>query len=92
MEEEGDIGKWAEVAPVDLRFEKELQKQQAELKRSKDELQRTSQVIYKKAELQKAELAEKQRRHNIKVLARKRDVELKINERRDEARRMMSLP
>ena len=81
----------AEV-PSDPAFTAEFNKQSQDLKRKKEELEKISQVITKKAELLKAENQEKQRLHNLKVQRRKLDVRLKLGDSWDMARRMFGLP
>ena len=81
----------AEV-PSDPAFTVEFNKQQQDMKRKKEELEKISQVITKKAELLKTKNQEKQRLHNLKVQRRKLDVRLKLGDSWDMARRMFGLP
>ena len=67
-EEEGSFDDWEEgELPSDPKFNEDFKKQQMDLRRKEDELEKISQVIMKKAELLKAENEEKQRIHNLKI-------------------------
>ena len=77
---------------MDPVFEKEFQQSQSELKRKKVELKKISQIIDMRKEIQRTETLEKQRLHGIKAEARRRDVNLKIGVKWDEARRVIDIP
>ena len=72
-------------------FNEEFRKQQLDLRRKEDELEKISQVISKKAELLKIENEEKQRLHNLRIQRRRLDVRLKLGDSWDKARRMFGL-
>ena len=92
-EEEASFDDWEEgELPSDPSFNEEFKKQQQDLRRKEDELEKISQVITKKVELLKAENEEKQRLHNLKIQQRRLDVRLKMGDSWDKARRMFGLP
>ena len=67
-EEDASFDDWEEgELPSDPMFNEEFKKQQLDLRRKEDELEKISQVITKKVELLKAENEEKQRLHNLKI-------------------------
>ena len=66
-EEEFNFEDWEEDIPLDPWFEEELKKQRLDLRKKADELEKISDVIKIKAELQKVENKEKQRLHNIQI-------------------------
>ena len=91
-EPETSFDEWEEEVPFDAQFDEELKKQQLNLQRKEDELEKISQVISKKAELLKLENEEMQCLHNLKVQQRILDVTLKLGDNWDRARRMFGLP
>ena len=91
-EPEASFDEWEEEVPLDAQFDEEFKKQQLNLQRKEDELEKISQVISKKAELLKLENEENQRLHNLKVQQRRLDVRLKLGDNWDRARRMFGLP
>ena len=92
-EEEASFDDWEEgELPSDPKFNEEFKKQQLDLRRKEDELEKISQVISKKVELLKSENEEKQRLHNLKIQQRRLDVRLKLGDSWDKVRRMFGLP
>ena len=93
IEEDASFDDWEEgEVPSDPMFNEEFKKQQLDLRRKEDELEKISQVITKKAELLKLENEEKQRLHNLRIQRRRLDVRLKLGDSWDKARRMFGLP
>ena len=79
-EEEASFDDWEEdELPSDPMFNEKFKKQQLDLRRKEDDLEKISQVISKKAELLRAENKENQRLHNLKIQRRRLDVRLKLD-------------
>ncbi|KAK1396441.1 hypothetical protein POM88_006304 [Heracleum sosnowskyi] len=72
--------------------EKELKKQQAELRRKEDENAKVSDIISQKLKIQKAEHEDKQRLHSIHVKERRLDVRMKQGSKWDKAMEMFDIP
>ena len=59
---------------IDPLFEDEYRKQQSDLRRKEDEIEKIAQVVTQRAQLQKVENDEKQRLHDLKFQKRRLDV------------------
>ena len=67
-EEDASFDDWEEgEVPSDPLFNEEFKKQQLDIRRKEDELEKISQVISKKSELLKLENEEKQHLHNLRI-------------------------
>ncbi|KAK1369915.1 hypothetical protein POM88_036007 [Heracleum sosnowskyi] len=77
---------------LDPAFEEELNKQQEEIRRKKDENAKVSHIISEKLQIQKAEHEEKQRLHSLQVKDWKLDIRLKKGEKWAKAKEMLTLP
>ncbi|KAK1394240.1 hypothetical protein POM88_013296 [Heracleum sosnowskyi] len=95
VEEAANFDDWedeAELYTPDPLFQKELKKQQAELRRKEDENAKVSDIISQKLKIQKAEHEDKQRLHSIHVKERRLDVRMKQGSKWDKAREMFDIP
>ncbi|KAK1366523.1 hypothetical protein POM88_042084 [Heracleum sosnowskyi] len=95
VEEVANFDDWEDEADLytpDPLFEKELKKQQAELRRKEDENAKVSDIISQKLKIQKAEYEDKQRLHSIHVKERRLDVRMKQGSHWDKAREMFDIP
>ncbi|KAK1397067.1 hypothetical protein POM88_006930 [Heracleum sosnowskyi] len=95
VEEVANFDDWEDEADVytpDPLFQKELKKQQADLKRKEDENSKVSDIISQKPKIQKAENEDKQRLHSIHVKERRLDVRMKQGSKWDKAREMFDIP
>ena len=72
-------------------FNEEFKKQQLDLRRKEDKIEKIYQIISKKAELLKLENEEKQRLHNLRIQRRRLDVRIKLGDSWDKERRMFGL-
>ena len=92
-EEDATFDDWEEgELPSNPMFNEEFKKQQLDLRRKEDELEKISQVISKKVEMLKLENEENQRLHNLRIQRRRLDVRLKLGDSWDKAIRMFGLP
>ncbi|KAK1394164.1 hypothetical protein POM88_013220 [Heracleum sosnowskyi] len=95
VEEAANFEDWEDEADLytpDPLFQKELKKQQAELRRKEDENAKVSDIISQKLKIQKAEHEDKQRLHSIHVKERRLDVRMKQGIKWDKAREMFDIP
>ncbi|KAK1357390.1 hypothetical protein POM88_050646 [Heracleum sosnowskyi] len=95
VEEAANFDDWEDEADLytpDPLFEKELKKQQAELRRKEDENAKVSDIISQRLKIQKAEHEDKQRLHSIHVKERRLDVRMKQGSKWDKAREMFDIP
>ncbi|KAK1397586.1 hypothetical protein POM88_007449 [Heracleum sosnowskyi] len=95
VEEASNFEDWEDEADLytpDPLFQKELKKQQAELRRKEDEQAKVSDIISQKLKIQKAEHEDKQRLHGIHVKERRLDVRMKQGSKWDKAREMFDIP
>ncbi|KAK1389145.1 hypothetical protein POM88_017323 [Heracleum sosnowskyi] len=95
VEEAANFDDWEDEADLytpDPLFQKELKKQQAELRRKEDENAKVSDIISQKLKIQKAEHEDKQRLHSIHVKERRLDVRMKQGSKWDKAREMFDIP
>ncbi|KAK1360479.1 hypothetical protein POM88_044953 [Heracleum sosnowskyi] len=95
VEEAANFEDWEDEADLytpDPLFQKELKKQQAELRRKEDENAKVSNIISQKLKIQKAEHEDKQRLHSIHVKERRLDVRMKQGSKWDKASEMFDIP
>ncbi|KAK1373326.1 hypothetical protein POM88_029519 [Heracleum sosnowskyi] len=95
VEEAANFDDWDDEADLytpDPLFQKELKKQQADLRRKEDENARVSNIISQRLKIQKAEHEDKQRLHSIHVKEKRLDVRMKQGSKWDKARKMFDIP
>ncbi|KAK1356366.1 hypothetical protein POM88_049622 [Heracleum sosnowskyi] len=95
VEEAANFDDWEDEADLytpDPLFQKELKKQQADLRRKENENAKVSDIISQKLKIQKAEHEDKQRLHSIHVKERRLDVRMKQGGKWDKAREMFDIP
>ncbi|KAK1364988.1 hypothetical protein POM88_040549 [Heracleum sosnowskyi] len=95
VEEVDNFDDWEDETDLytpDPLFEKELKKQQAELRRKEAENAKVSDIISQRLKIQKAEHEDKQRLHGIHVKERRLDVRMNQGVKWDKAREMFDIP
>ncbi|KAK1398062.1 hypothetical protein POM88_007925 [Heracleum sosnowskyi] len=95
VEEVANFDDWedeTELYTPDPVFQKELKKQQAELRKKEDENAKVSDIISQKIKIQKAKHEDRQRLHSIHVKERRLDVRMKQGLKWDKAREMFDIP
>ncbi|KAK1387455.1 hypothetical protein POM88_015633 [Heracleum sosnowskyi] len=95
VEEAANFDDWEDEANLytpDPLFQKELKKQQADLRRKEDENAKVSDIISQRLKIQKAEHEDKQRLHSIHVKERRLDVRMKQGSKWDKAMEMFDIP